>query len=303
MKKLLFLLFIVGIFQSAFAYPISPRPLRKLISESENIVIAYVLKSETMPAAKNHWESTRAVLVVREVLQGKIKEDTIYVYYSPGMICPAPATYMDGTTVIAFLDKQKKGDGYTTHSLSYGSKTLEEKGLLLYKERIKEMQAIQKIRTEEEKTEKTIEWLITCASYSETRWEGIYELSPESDFMSFYDQDRDTFTRKYALTKNQKERLRKIFFSIDYLDYNDLGLIDLVKKRNDPELVSFLIEKFKELKKEDLWYADMFMERIATYSDREELFEIIENIQQLDYMDSDYNEKKMQLTSEFLKRI
>lgn len=303
MKKLLLSLLLIGIFQSAVAYPISPRPLRKLIAESENIVIACVLKSETMPDAKNSWENTRAVLLVREILQGKIKQDTIYVYYSSGMVCPAPATYIDGTNVIAFLDKQEKGLGYTTHALSYGSKTVDEKGLSIYKERITEMQTIQKIKNKKDRTEKTIEWLITCASYPETRWEGTYELSPESDFMSFYDQDKETFIKKYTLTNNQIEKLRNVFFSIDNLGYEDLGLLDLVKKKNDPEIVSFLIEKFKASKNEDLWFAEMYMERIAIYSNRKELIGIIEKMQQLDFFGSDYNEKKIQMINEFSSKM
>lgn len=291
---------LIGYAYTVFAYPISPMPLRKLVLESKYIVYADVIEIETLET-DDHWYDAIAILVIKEILQGKIKNDTIDVYFSIGMICPAPAHYEKGTTVLAFLDKEKKG--YSTHALSYGSKTLDELGYTSYKERIFEIQKILKIQNEQEKTTKTLDWLISCAVNPVTRWEGIYELSPQSDFMSYYDQDKETYQRKYILTEDQKSILREAFFSIIEFEYADIGLIDLVVKENDKELLDFLIKKLKESDIENLWYNDFLMVRIAEYSDRNDLKKIIRKIEKLNYMDEDVEEKANQLAKEFLEKI
>ncbi|MCP4352216.1 MAG: hypothetical protein GY795_42700 [Desulfobacterales bacterium] len=299
-KYTLLIFLLIGFFQNVFAYPITPRPLRKLIKESENIVVAYVVKSENIET--DHWINTRSVLAIREVLQGNIKSDTIHVYYSFGMTCPAPAKYKDSTMVIAFLDKRKDGDGYITHALSYGSKTLDNKGIELYKKRISEMQAIQKIKKEHEKTSKTTDWLIKCAKYSETRWEGVYELSPESDFMSYYDQDKETFIRKYTLNKNQKSELRKILLAIPQLEYSDIGLADLVKKENDTELINHLTKNLKSPKTENLWYSILLMKKIAAIAGRADLKLISQEMEKTYCSEGNY-EKKREKIKEFINKM
>ena len=96
LKNILLTFLLTGFIQNLFAYPITPRPLRKLIEESESIVVAYVLRSENVKN-EDTWSGTRAVLIVREVLQGNVTSDTVHVYYTPFMICPAPAHYQDST--------------------------------------------------------------------------------------------------------------------------------------------------------------------------------------------------------------
>ena len=95
---------------NAFSYPIKPRPLRKLIKESEHIVVAKVLKVEKNPVKDSeHWNNTRAILLIREILQGQISADTVKVYFARGMICPSPASYIPNQTVLAFINKNKNG--------------------------------------------------------------------------------------------------------------------------------------------------------------------------------------------------
>jgi hypothetical protein len=298
--KIIITFLLIGIGQNLFAYPITPRPLRKLVLESEFIVYADVIKIETIESDDN-WNDTKAVMVIREILQGKMKKDTIDVFFTPGMICPSPARYEKGTTVLAFLDKQKKG--YSTHALSYGSKTVDSIAFEVYKNRINEMQNILTLKSESEKNEKIINWLISCAVNPSTRWEGIYELSPQSDFMSYYDQDKKTFVRKYELNENQKIRLRKAFFEIKNLSYSDMGLIDLIVKKNDTELINFLIKELKESDIEKMWYKDFLMVRVAEFTDRDDLRKIIKEMEELDYMDKRRDEKSNQLAKEFIEKI
>ncbi len=298
--KIAFTFLLIGIVQNLFAYPITPRPLRKLVMESEYIVYADVIEIKTIDSDED-WLDAKATLVLREILQGKIKKDTIEVLFTPGLTCPSPARYEKGSTVLAFLDKYKKE--YYTHALSYGSKSVTPKAFQIYKSRIIEMQNILKLKDEGEKTKKTINWLVDCAVNPVTRWEGVYELSPKSDFMSYYDQDKDTFSRRYELNENQKSKLRQAFFKIENLTYEDMGLIDLVVKKNDTELINFLIKELKKSDIEKLWYNGIIMKRIAEFTNRNDLKEIVNKIEKLDYWDEEIDVKANQLAKEFIEKI
>src|SRR5690554_4227660 len=124
MNKTAFLILIfLGLSIDLFAYPISPRPLRKLVMDSEYIIVGYVSKTYDRKKDKDDWGTKVAKIAVLERLQGNIKEDTIEISFTPNMICPAPDRYFDSTFVISFINKR---DGkYHTCALSYGAKTLE----------------------------------------------------------------------------------------------------------------------------------------------------------------------------------
>jgi len=100
LRTILFFL-LIGVLQNIFAYPITPRPLRKLVIESEYIVYVDVIKIETCEKVKGWGELKTAVLSVTEVLQGEINNKTIEVLFTPGLSCPAPANYEKGTSVLA----------------------------------------------------------------------------------------------------------------------------------------------------------------------------------------------------------
>lgn len=152
MKKIFFLIIVIFSYSSIYAttYPIIPRPLRKLVIESDVAIVGKVISvnDRKYPAKKKKNIYYRpykiAKIVVIEVLQGKIKNDTIEIQFEPNMICPSPAMYYEKTSVIAFLDI--KNGQYSTHALSYGSKTLDSIGISIYKERIREIQKILKIQ-------------------------------------------------------------------------------------------------------------------------------------------------------------
>lgn len=304
--KFFFLFFCTFFSYTLFAYPISPMPLRKLIMKSENIVYAEVIDIKINKNAKdNDWfKSKIAVLKLYDVLQGNIKNtQTIEVYTSEGFSCPAPAHYEKGSFTLAFIYKEKEDNRYSTHSLSYGSKEMNKDQYSVYKNRIVEMQEILKIKNEEEKHTKTVDWLVECALNDATKWEGTYELSPESDFMSFYDQNQETFIRKFELNDTQKQKLRTAFFSQKNLNYHDLGLIDIITKPNDKELLDFLVLRFKQSYKDFLFECDFFMSRIADLSNREDLKQILQKNKNIDMFDENYDKKTKETVNEFVAKL
>mgnify|MGYP006139826187 FL=1 len=121
----------------AFNYPITPRPLRKLVSESEIIIIGNVFKIEDKKyqgkKKKNvvYNDYKIAKIKVHEILQGKILNDTIEVIFDPNTTCPSPAIYYENSMTISFLNF--KNGQYSTHALNYGSKTLDSLRISNYK--------------------------------------------------------------------------------------------------------------------------------------------------------------------------
>lgn len=283
-KILLFCIITTGVYASP--YPISPCPLRKLVIDSDVIVVGNVIsiyKKEPKKKKKNisYTSYSYARIVVKEILQGKISNDTLDVPFSPNMICPSPARYFEKTTVLAFLDADKDKDGYHTHALSYGAKTMDSTGIDIYRKRILEVQDIQKIADQTLKQNETIEWLVKCAENAVTCWEGVFELSPESDFMSFYSTAPVT-NMKSLLTVNQKERLKNAFLSSADFGYYDFGLCDLIYEENQKQIDEFLLKELKKLSPEKYWYATDFMMRLKhlnTSSETENLLKMQDEIE------------------------
>ena len=196
MKKIFSLLLITFFSTSLFAYPITPRPLRKLIIESENIVWAKVIEMGSIKPDKknvNIWERDYALIKVKEILKGNLEQKTIKVYFCSGMICPAPGVFYEGEEE---CDPRRKD-------------------------------------------EQILEWLVKCAEQPATRWEGVYELSPQSDLMSFYDRE-NSIRKDIFLSTAQKHRLFDALFTTDTLQYFDIPLIDIVNGINDSAILVLL---------------------------------------------------------------
>lgn len=298
-KTLLFLLTLLGTVSNVFAYPISPRPLRQLVTESQHIIVGYVVKTYDKKKDKDDWGSKIARIAVLENLQGKIKNDTIEIEFNPNMICPAPDRYFDSTYVISFIDRDKKSGKFQTHALNYGAKTLKKEDIEIYKQRIKEIQQILTISDTVKQRIETVEWLVKCAENETTRWEGTFELSPESNFMSFYSRNENQ-DYKSAINKEQKERLKKTLLNSN--EIIDFGLVDLVYKDNETEIDIFLFSKLKNLNEDEYWIADNFMKRLKHKNTSKEMNEIMEEFEKLQFEYDKKNELKITV-QKFIKLI
>lgn len=261
MKAILTILVALAVtMESAAAYPIDPRPLRKLIAESELIIIGHVIEIMKMEKQERTIDdNTIARIRIQEVLKGIIREQVIDVPYNPNYICPAPPHYFPNTDVVVFL-KEHKGTFYT-HALSYGVKTLTPEGITVYRARIVEMLDILTMEDSYAQFFETVEWLVKCVEHPETRWEGTYELSPESDFMSFYAQS-ELKPFQSMLSAEQRDRLATALFATESPGYADLGLIDLVYRENETKVHALLVKTLKELPENSLFFANEYMERI-----------------------------------------
>ncbi len=302
MKTAIFFLFLlVALSINTFAYPISPRPLRKLVIESEHIIVGYVARIYDNENKKddNLWGSAVAKIAVLEQLKGKIKKDSIEVLFNSNMICPAPPRYKDSSFVIAFIDK--KGDRYYTHALSYGAKTLTKPEIEIYKARIAEIQNILKIKDTNEQNKAIVEWLVTCAENETTRREGVFELSPRSNFMSYYSRGKkDSF--ESALTVTQKERLKTAFINTENFSYEDFGLADLIYIGNEKEIDAILINRLALLKEKQYWLIDDFMDRLKHRNNSTAMKSVLADFEKIKW-EHDKNEEKKKLITQFIALI
>jgi hypothetical protein len=296
---IIFLLTILGLTSNVFAYPISPRPLRQLVTESQYIIFGYVVNTYEKKKDKDDWGSRVARIAVLENLQGKISKDTIEIEFNPNMICPSPDRYFDSTYVISFIDKNKKSGKFYTHALNYGAKTLKKEEIEIYKQRISEIQQILKISDIGNQRNETVEWLVKCAENETTRWEGTFELSPESNFMSYYSKTENQ-DFKNIINSEQKERLKKALINSN--EMIDFGLVDLVYKGNETLIDELLFTKLKNLKEDEYWVADNFMNRLKHKNTSKNMNEIMEEFDKLQFEYEKKDELKKTI-EKFIKLI
>lgn len=294
------LLVVVGLMGSAYAddYPISPRPLRMLVAESQYIItgrVTEVIELERKEK-KRTYRDYYAVILVRDVLQGKISDKEVRVAFEPGMICPAPARYETGTTVVAFLDKHESE--YVTHALSYGAKIVSETSLEVYKLRIAEVQQINAMQDGLDKFMATVEWLVKCAEHPDTRWEGTYELSPESDFMSYYSRT-EHLPFSSMLSPEQRSRLKAALFAEKNPGYADFGLVDLIYVGNEKQVHRYLLNGLKNISGNNYYFANVFMDRLRLMTNDPKLEDLIKQYDDVCW-DRGKDEQKKKIISEFI---
>lgn len=298
MKAILTILVALAVtMESAPAYPIDPRPLRKLVAESESIIIGHVIEIVKMKKQDKAFDDNMIARIrIQEVLKGIIRDEIIDVPYNPNYICPAPPHYFPNTDVVAFL-KKHKGRWYT-HALSYGVKTLNPEGITVYRSRILEMLDILTMQDSYAQFFKTVEWLVKCVEHPATRWEGTYELSPESDFMSFYAQS-ELKPFQSMLSAEQRDRLATVLFATESPGYADLGLIDLVYRGNEAKVHAFLLKTLKELPETSLFIANEYMVRIIRRNHSPRLEQLVKDYSSKQFTTRDQTELK-KMVQEFV---
>lgn len=300
LKTSIFLL-LITLAHNLFANDMPPKPLRIMVMESECIVFGDVIRVETR-YTETKQKQTVAILAVQETLKGLVESDTIEIYFNSEYRCPAPAYYFENTTVLAFLNKRKTG--FYTHAQAYGSKPMDVATFEVYKKRILEIQEIFLLEDHTEKSKKTIDWLIQCAANPATRWEGAYELSPKSNFMSYYHAKTSTFLTIYQLTENQLATIRELFFKIEKIDYTDFNLIAWIEQKNDAELNEFLIMHLRKISGDRMSSEKiMLMEKIADLNARDDLKQKVLEVKKMGIWKKENESTLSQLIMEFIEMI
>jgi hypothetical protein len=281
------------------AMPIPAQTLRMLTIESELIVSARVEKI-VLIKRKDGFNAGIARLNILSIVKGTAESQSVDVYYEPDMICPAPPYYKEGAPVLAFLTRSQRRLGYITAGLSYGAKSLNEREIEVYSERIRELIEIEKQTDPKARRRLLVEWLVRCAEDPVTRWEGAYDLH-NSHEMKMTEIEMENERKKAPgdrgravgvdemeerkeevvdltalLTKKQKGRLTAALYRVSSLSNGGMDLIRLVELWGDKNLVPFMWSYLKASRKDYPWETVNLMRELATLLKNQEAMELTE---------------------------
>ena len=239
MKKFLLTFLFIYFSNNLYSLPDEFYPLRVLITESQYIVFGF---ARTFPESEN--DDTHSIVEIKiiNVLKGHIDSSKIRFKFDGGFfnMCPASAYYQDSTYVLAFLNKDKDGN-YFTYGLSDGSKTVSSENISIYESFIKEMLLIVKIKNTEERVNSICDWLVECAKYEITRYDGVAEIASDLNRQnfSFYPGNPGSF----EITDVQKEKLRNILSTVDTVKFYDLDIVEILIGFDNTFLSEWVSEK------------------------------------------------------------
>jgi hypothetical protein len=293
----LFFLIITAFTSRVNAYPIKPKFLRQLVSESKFIIVGHVLNIRENEDEFAELGSKIAKILVSENLQGNVNRDTIEMGFNPNVVCPSPDKYFEGTNFIGFLEKDENGRFFAP-DLKYGVKNLSTDEIRIYKSRIFEIQEISKITDKERQLEETLEWFIKCAENEVTSVEGTAELHQDSEFMSSFLAYRDQIWET-VFDIEKKERLKNALFQTR--NNIDFGLVFLIYKGNEKQINDFLIRKLKSMNSE-FWNAHPYLSILKKNTNSIEIDDIWRTYEELCFTSNNENELR-EIVKKFIEVI
>jgi hypothetical protein len=223
----------------AHSYPISPVPLWELTEEADLIVLGDVTgveewSDEEESSMRDADSSSRrssaeaiAHLTVREVWKGEAGAQ-VEVGFNPNTICPAPARYVPGKLVAAFLSRGE--DGWYTVGLSYGTlyPAAGEVGDL--RDRVQEAVTLHQPGVVDPRDR--VAWHVRAAARPATRWHGLYGLKASSDSLHYYyDSKIGVRAAEPQLTTIQFEAIARGFVERPSLDRTLPMILALFEER------------------------------------------------------------------------
>lgn len=166
----------------AGAYPIAPVPLLELFESADFIGVVHVERingeSEKQTA---FWGPADSKIEVeqRECWLGDADQSELVIRVNLAIVCPNPPKYALGEDRLVFLEK--RGSGFVTVGLSYGSKSTDH--LKLYRaafERWQRMREQVRGQSLEERRRAEYLWQLDLVFVPELRNEALYSLVPEA---------------------------------------------------------------------------------------------------------------------------
>lgn len=177
--------------------------------------------------------------------------------------------------------------------------------------RIREFVQIEKTKSEKDLRKKMVEWYFKCLQNDTTRHTSIIGFSKFGPFYK-YNSENEQYERnkKFYLSKKQKRQLRNYFLDKDNFDYSDVFIVDLIRKRKDPEILNKLIQQLNLYEKTDeyyditnrVWFREFnIMEEILKFTNDSELSRIFKRIKEIGFYS--FSQEIQELTFKFIKRI
>ncbi len=233
--------------------------------------------------------------------------------------------YKVGDKAIFFL---KKDENAQLRATDYnGIKILNDADLSIYEKRIKELNAIVKLKKNQ--AENFAEWLVKCAEEPATHWEGVYELNRSFNILDYEKEEaeeaakeakdnesnneevkdeevvemfsKNSFTNTSeiakVLTDSQKERLTTIFFnSVNqklYAQTNDSmpdnwELVRLISNWDKQRIILYVYSQLQNAHSNNAENATYLMSTLCNIIEDNELYEFYRSYQDsLSFKDTD----------------
>lgn len=196
----------------AQAYPISPVTLWDLTREADLVVWAEVEEVAIRAVEEDDagydddedWLTGTAQLRALETWKGP-QRVRLTVRYEADLLCPAPAVYLEGERVLAFLERAPDRT-WRTVALSYGTHYPRGPEVDDYRHLVAEALRLQRSPAAA-RPDARLDWLVEAASRPGTRWHGLFELHPEADRVhASYDQAERPASRS-RLSRRHLQRI------------------------------------------------------------------------------------------------
>jgi hypothetical protein len=156
-----------------------PKPLRVLYRESTLVAVGRVVGSVAVETGEGS-TPMKTSLQLSSLLKGESKERVVHLYhYAWGEADESsPKVLAKDDVLLVFLMPGEDGDGYVPADYERGVRKLPPDDLKVYVSRLEELASI--MRSKKPDAAALTEWLVRCAEEPATRWEGAYELAPET---------------------------------------------------------------------------------------------------------------------------
>jgi hypothetical protein len=159
--------------------------------------------------------------------------------------------------------------------------------------RTKEIIEINRIKNERRKIHRLVNWSIDCLKDSSTIHNGLQELS-SSGFLYTYDEETESRNQIFDIKRKHKKKLAKYFLNKEYLEYNDVFILDLIEKGNQNVILLKLAEQLNLYETSRYpWYREYhLMKEIARLSKNMKLQQILSKIDMMSFLSEKEDIKK-----------
>lgn len=176
--------------------------------------------------------------------------------------------------------------------------------------RVNDYIQIEKIKDDNTRSKKIIQWYFKCLQNDTTRYTSIIGFSKRGPFFKYnVKKERYERNKNFKLSKEQKILLRKYFLNKTNFEYYDVFIVDLIRKRKDPEILNKLVQQLKLYDETDkyynssnrVWFREFnIMEEILKFTNDSELIKIYDRIKEIGFYS--ISQEIQELTFNFIKR-
>ena len=235
-----------------------------------------------------------------DLLKGNIRNDTIDINIGNPVLIKWADEYFapNNKIIILFRFMEFRKDSYYASSPKaclIGTKNM--------KKRITEILKIHDIRNIKRKAKKVVDWSIRCLEEEETMYQGALALHKKGPFYKYYPKSKRYKKLNFKLRDDQTEYLKNYFLNREQLEYWDFYILDILKLKENKEVLAKLISQLKLIDKErlPLEHGRNLMKKISELRRDKTLKSIYKELNQIRLLSEQVRQKE--LTKMFIENL